>query len=291
MELVGQISTYYFDEHTPFQQGKFAQVFRGVDAQQNSVLIKRISSAQYSLTDLRRFKSEYDFRVQHPNILAAIDYVVHEKLHYLVRPWVDGNDLNRQLKKYTYRECMHIITAVLDALEALHHKHVLHLDVQPKNIIIGNDERVWLTDLGLAVELGKANNFRQPFSIYYAAPEQVLNYTKLFQPSTDLYAVGMLLLELLTGAKPYQHQNPEILMNLVLAAPLPKNNLPQPWIDFITKATAKPRFLRPPTHYEVDELEDELLQAQLQRFQTASSFKEAMLALSPIQTKWWRFGL
>jgi serine/threonine-protein kinase len=291
MELVGQIGTYYVDEQTPFQQGKFAQVFRGVNAQQQPVLVKRISSTQHSLTDLRRFKREYDFRVQHPNMLAAIDYVVHEKIHYLVRPWVDGKDLSKQLRKYSYRDCLSIITAVLDALEALHLKRVLHMDIQPKNIIVGSDKHIWLTDLGLAVEWGKVDNYRQPFSLYYAAPEQVLNYTELFQPSTDLYAVGMLLLELLTGTKPYQHQNPELLMNLVLAAPIPQTNLPKPWVDFITKATAKPRFLVPPTHYEVDELRDELLQVQQQRFQTASTFKEALLALPPIQTPWWKFGL
>lgn len=288
MELTGLKSKYVFDENTPIQQGKFSLVYRGVDELQHQIIVKRLAISSPSLTDIRRFKNEYDFRVQHPHVLAATDYIIQDGNHYLIRPWIDGIDLSKRLKKYAYQEVVQLVLPLLQALEALHQNQLVHLDIQPKNVIIDTKEKVWLTDLGLAMKQnGNATQTRQPFSILYAAPEQILNFTHLFNPSTDLYAVGMLLFELLTGAKPHQHPNPEVLMNLVLAAPLPKTNLPKPWVDFLVKATAKPRFLLPPTHYTEQELEEQFINAQQQRFTTVAEFRAAFLSLPPLKRKWW----
>lgn len=285
--LNGQRQSYSFNENEPLQQSKFAKVFKGNDANRAPVLVKQLLTSTPTATEIRRFKNEYAFRVNHPNLLVATEYVVTQNQHYIVRPWVDGTDLSKKLKRYKIADVLQLIIPVLDALEALHQNKVLHLDIQPKNIIVGTDKTVWLTDLGLALKQGETPSTRQPFSIYYAAPEQVLNFPELYTPATDLYAVGMLLVELLMGAKPFEHQNPEVLMNLLLASPLPEVNLSKPWVDFLLKATHKPRFLLPPTHYEPDELLEQLKEAQLQRFASVAAFKEALLSLPTNEKKWW----
>ena len=114
----------------------------------------------------------------------------------------------------------------------------------------------------------------------------------MFNYSTDLFAVGIMLYELLLGQKPFTNENPEVLMNISLAAPIALNGLSKNAADVIEKSTAKPRFKLPPTMYTYDELDEQILVAQQLRYQTA---KEFMYALNNLEGQklatrsWWKF--
>lgn len=291
--LQGQKQIFSFNEETDLiTKGKFNKVFKGVDENKNAVFIKQL--LPHLAEDQQAviyFKQECLFQLHHPNIIAATDYIVDEGKHYLVRPWIDGNDLSKTAHKLSEKDALNIVADLLGALAYLHHKGILHLDIQPKNILMGNNGKVYLTDFGLAKRIDHTI-YKQPFNIYYSSPEQILNHVDLFNTSTDLFAVGVLLFELLLGERPFTNENPEVLMNIVIAAPLPTNGLSKNAAEVIEKATAKPRFNLPPTKYTYDELDDQLIEAQKLRYQTAEEFLYALKELEGknlVTRRWWKF--
>lgn len=291
--LQGQQQTFSFNEQTDLiTKGKFNKVYKGVDKNNNPIFIKQLlphlAEDQQSII---YFKQEYIFQLHHPNIIAATDYIVDGGKYYLVRPWIDGSDLSKTAHKLNEKEALFIVVEVLQALTYLHQKGILHLDIQPKNILMGKDGKVYLTDFGLAKRINHAI-YKQPFNIYYSSPEQILNHVDLFNTSTDLFAVGVLLYELLLGDRPFTDENPEVLMNIVIAAPIPVSGLSKIAAEVIEKATAKPRFNLPPTKYTYDELDEQLIGAQKLRYQTAEEFLNAIKNLEGqklVTRRWWKF--
>jgi serine/threonine protein kinase len=282
MKLTGINGIYSFNPQTDCIQktGKFNWVFKGVNQNNEPVLIKLLlPELAKRMEAIDQFKNEFDLAVQHPNIICACDYVVHAGQYHIIRPWVDGVDMSKRLKKHHPKQAIAKVIPLLQALNAMHQHGVLHLDLQPKNVILGKKEEVYLTDLGLARKIGECNT-RKPFNIYYSAPEQILNRFELFNATTDLYAVGMLLFELLIGTKPQRHQNPEVLMNLMLAAPLQnEDGIAAELFEVIKKATAKPRFNLPPNRYTQVELQQQLHEAQNMRYKSALEFMDALQLL------------
>jgi len=291
--LKGIVQSYYFNEQTDLiTKGKFNKVFKGVNESNNPVCIKQLlPHLAHDQQAIIYFKQEYVFQLQHPNIIAASDYIVNDSKHYLVRSWIDGNDLSKTAHKLNEKEALYVIKEVLIALNYLHHKGILHLDIQPKNILIGKDGKVFLSDFGLAKRIDRII-YKQPFNIYYSSPEQILNHFNLFNYSTDLFAVGVLLYELLLGERPFNNENPEVLMNIVIASPLPTNGLSIDVAVVLEKATAKPRFNLPPTKYTYDELDGQLIVAQKLRYQSAEEFLNAIKKLEGknlVTRRWWKF--
>jgi serine/threonine protein kinase len=291
--LKGIEQSYSFNDQTDLiTKGKFNNVFKGVNESNTPVCIKQLlPHLAHDQQAIIYFKQEYVFQLQHPNIVAATDYIFNDGKHYLVRSWVDGNDLSKTAHKLNEKEALYIVKEVLIALNYLHHKGILHLDIQPKNILIGKDGKVFLSDFGLAKRIDRII-YKQPFNIYYSSPEQILNHINLFNYSTDLFALGVLMFELLLGERPFTNENPEVLMNIVIAAPLPTNGLSKDVAVVLEKATAKPRFNLPPTKYTYDELDDQLIEAQKLRYQAAEEFLNAIKKLEGknlVTRRWWKF--
>jgi serine/threonine protein kinase len=267
-------------------------VYKGYNQLYRPVLIKQLLPQHvHDEARVAQFKNEFHFHVNHPNIIASIDCFECNGNWYLVREWIDGTPLHHTINKLKPEVIQHICASVLQALAHLHQHHIFHLDVQPKNIIIGNNGTVYLSDLGLAIHAHSPRQ-RQPFNIYYCSPEQMLNQVQLIQANTDLYAVGMMLYEMVAKTKPHQHQNPEVLMNLILAAPLQNTHgLSKALFAIINKATSKPRFNLPPTHYSQQQLVGLLEAAQNNRYAHATDFLNALkqLSLSDFKRKaWWK---
>jgi serine/threonine-protein kinase len=291
--LKGIEQSFSFNDQTDLvTKGKFNAVFKGVNESNNPVFIKQLlPHLALDQQAIIYFKQEYIFQLHHPNIVSATDYILNDGKHYLVRPWIDGNDLSKTAHKLSEREAVFVVGEVINALVYLHEKGILHLDIQPKNILIGKDGKVFLSDFGLSKRIDHTI-YKQPFNIYYSSPEQILNHVHLFNCSTDLFAVGIMLYELLLGEKPFTNENPEVLMNFTLAAPIAFNGLSKNAAEVIEKATVKPRFKLPPTKYTYDELDEQIMAAQQLRYQTAKAFMHALnnLAGQKLVTKsWWRF--
>lgn len=293
--LTGKNGRYNYHEQKGLIQagGKFNRVYKGYDARYRPVLIKQLlPHLCHDPAAVKRFSNEFYLRCDHPNIIGAHDLFEAEGGYYLVRRWVEGTDLGKVLYRFGIRQTVELITAVLRLAGHLHGSGIMHLDIQPRNILLGDDGAVYLSDLGLAAKEHELNE-RQPFNICYSSPEQVLNAYHLVDHTSDLYAVGMILLEMLAREKPHRNENPEILMNLVLAAPLEKpSRISDALFAIVKKATARPGFGLPPSRYSQEQLTSLLEEARNSRYTTAGEFITALESLRPedLQKRpWWIF--
>jgi serine/threonine-protein kinase len=158
-----------------------------------------------------RFKREAKIiaRLDHPNIIPVYDIESFDGALCLVMRYIEGislrEALNRIKKPIAMPAIFRIMRAVTDALAYAHQKSVLHRDVKPSNIMLGNDGNVYLMDFGLAVtttdsdmNLSKGMVLGTP---YYVSPEQVKG--EPLDQRTDIYSLGIVLFELLTGKLPF----------------------------------------------------------------------------------------
>ena len=297
LELNGK--TYIYDPGEPSAKirsaGKFNSVYRGYDKENDeAVIIKKLNeSLRSNTTSVERFKREFSFNIIHPNIVQTLAYIEHSGDHYIIREYAQGIDLktlseNKKLKK---EHILSYALDILDALQALHEQGIIHCDIRPANVIVDEKtNQAKLTDLGLSK---KKNEFtgRSPFALIYSPPEQLLNISELVNESSDLYALGITLYELLTGEIPFYHTNPELLMNLQLTQVLGKNKkIPYALFKIIKKATNKYPFPLPPKYFNHEILVEFLSEAQLKRYQTANEMKEALLKIKKIYLRKLHFG-
>jgi serine/threonine protein kinase len=142
--------------------------------------------------------------ISHRNILRIHDLGEVDGLKFVSMAYVDGPDLSVTLSsgRLPIDRAMDYAIQICEALEAAHGENVVHRDLKPRNILIGKDERAYVTDFGIAFSLaaeGVTDSFGTP---EYMAPEQVEN--KTLDHRVDLYAFGLILYQMVTGALPFQ---------------------------------------------------------------------------------------
>jgi beta-lactam-binding protein with PASTA domain/serine/threonine protein kinase len=144
-------------------------------------------------------------RLSHPNVVAVYDQGTDADQVFLVMEYVHGQTLRDVLQdkgRLTPREAFGVLEPVLAALDAAHRAGIVHRDVKPENVLIAQDGRVKVADFGLARAVAAATTTGVLIgTVAYLAPEQVER--GLADTRSDVYAAGILLFELLTGAKPY----------------------------------------------------------------------------------------
>jgi serine/threonine protein kinase/tetratricopeptide (TPR) repeat protein len=159
---------------------------------------------------LQRFKQELILarHVTHRNVVRIYDLGEADGIKFITMEYVDGEDLRSLLKvhgKLSPKEAVHIVEQVCRALEAAHAEGVIHRDLKPQNIMRDKQGRIVVMDFGLARSL-EANGMTQSGALVgtleYMSPEQALG-AELDQRS-DLFAVGLIFYELLTGKVPYK---------------------------------------------------------------------------------------
>jgi serine/threonine-protein kinase len=151
-------------------------------------------------------------RLTHPSVARILDYGQDGDQHYIVMELVDGEDLARVLSRrgrLPAHEAVQIAAQVCDALSAAHVAGFVHRDIKPSNVIVTPDGFVKVTDFGIARALG-GSPLTQTGTIMgtaqYIAPEQVRGESAI--PASDLYAVGVLLFQMLTGRVPFDGDSP-----------------------------------------------------------------------------------
>ena len=166
-------------------------------------------------------------KLNHPNIVQAIDVGEAGPYHYFVMEYVDGPTLYDELeahKVFSEQEALRIILQIARALEHAHKHGLIHRDVKPKNIMITKDGRAKLADMGLArvaadektaqAEAGRA--FGTP---YYISPEQIRGEVDI-DFRADIYSLGATLYHLITGRVPFDGPTPAAVMHKHLKDPL-----------------------------------------------------------------------
>lgn len=159
-----------------------------------------------------RFKREAEAVAavdRHPNVVSIKSYATWNGCPYLVFDYVEGQNLEELMKakRYTLREATQIVESIAKALHHIHNKGVLHRDLKPANILIrAEDGQVFLTDFGLARGRDSQTLTQSQDMLgtpHYMSPEQAGAEHETVGPETDIWALGVIYYELVTGVKPF----------------------------------------------------------------------------------------
>ncbi|MDP1567050.1 MAG: protein kinase [Polaromonas sp.] len=200
-----------------------------------------------------RFKTEAHSaaRLQHPNIVSVYDSDRHGDMAFLVMEFIQGEDLKHHLdagKRYSLEQSLAMMRELLSALEYAHRQSIVPRDVKPANLLIEADGRVKLTDFGVAriQDSGEATRTQGSMvgTLKYMSPEQVQGQP--IDARADLFAVGIVLYQLLTGKRPFDGDTDfaiiQQIVNHTPAAPSSVNPMLPPAIDAVlARALAKKR--------------------------------------------------
>ncbi|MHC4914206.1 MAG: serine/threonine-protein kinase [Planctomycetota bacterium] len=172
--------------------------------------------------EVRRFTREAQAlaRLKHPNIVPIYDIGEVDGRHYFTMDFVEGQTLSQVLseRELTVTEGLHIIEQVADAVAAAHTRGVVHRDIKPSNIMLDSDGGVHIMDFGLAKAAGaETKHTRDGTTIgtpSYMPPEQARGEVSRVDERSDVYSMGAVLYEVLTGRSPFAGTN---LLEIVLA--------------------------------------------------------------------------
>ncbi len=217
-----------------------------------SVAMKMILPEYANQPDFaKRFEIEAQLvaQLQHPHILPLFDYWRDDEGAYFVMRYVTGGSLHDYLKEIgamPVEQVAKLLNQLCDALSVAHGNNVIHRDLKPGNILLDERGNAYLTDFGIAKRKDSNANMTQAGNIMgtpaYISPEQLKGND--VTPHSDIYAMGIMLWQLLTGVHPYKGLSVAEMMMHHLMHPLPsvktKNgNLPEVLDEIIQKATAK----------------------------------------------------
>jgi serine/threonine protein kinase len=265
-DLVGQTLGHY-QMKRQVGYGGMATVFLAEDIHLGREVALKVFWPRAGETQdfLRRFAREARVLAQldHPNILPVYDYGEQGELAYLVTPYMSGGTLKevlRERKAIPPSEAIQLVSQVLPALQYAHDRNLIHRDIKPGNLLFKGDGSLVLADFGLVkVVQGEGASLVQTISESgqsiagtpeYMAPEQIQGKAV---PASDMYALGIVLYEMVTGQRPFTGDNLlSILMKHANELPRPPREL-NPYVSpqlqaVIQKALEKEpqrRFARP----------------------------------------------
>ncbi|MBD3404066.1 protein kinase [candidate division GN15 bacterium] len=193
-------------------QGGIAEIFRGRQESLNRDVAIKILSAELSSEPeiVRRFELESMViaRLSHPNIVHVIDRGTAGNRYYFVMEYVDGTSMREVIDsdKISLKVKLEMMAQVCKALDYAHKNGVIHRDIKPANILIDRQGNPRVADFGIAQIVGRAESDMTAADVVmgtvaYMSPEQKVSSTNVDQ-TTDIYAIGVILYEILVGKKP-----------------------------------------------------------------------------------------
>ena len=215
-----QLSHYRIEELVA--RSGMASIYRATDLHDGRAVAIKVPHPDIEADPVLfdRFMREIEIgeKLDHPGVMKVLDHGEPGRV-YMVMEWVDGRLLRKLLaenRTIPADRARAIVIAICDALDYIHRQGVVHRDLKPENIMIGKDDRIKLIDFGIA---GKAGARRLTFGKLsqiagtpdYISPEQVKG--KRGDGRSDIYALGVILYEMLTGATPFEGPNPFAVMN------------------------------------------------------------------------------
>jgi serine/threonine-protein kinase len=232
--------------------GGMANVYLGFDTILNREVAIKVLKLEYANDDdfIRRFHREAQnaTSLSHPNIVTIYDVDDEDDIYYMVMEYVDGMTLKRYIQLHAPldpEEAVMITTQIAEAIQHAHDHHIIHRDIKPQNILMTHDKQVKVTDFGIALALSSTSMTQTNAvlgSVHYLSPEQARG--GLANAKSDIYSLGIVLFELLTGRLPFSGQSAVsvALKHLQQAVPPVKKwakDVPQSVENVVLKSTAK----------------------------------------------------
>jgi len=219
IEAGSQIDHYRIE--APVARSGMASIFRATDLRTNHVVALKIPHPDMEADPILfdRFQREAGIgeRLNHPRVMHVYGGEERSRV-YMVMEWCEGRLLRQILDegRISHDRAIRIALAVLDALEYIHDNGVVHRDLKPENIMVDDDDNIKLIDFGIAGDatarrLTYANFTATLGTPYYISPEQVKG--KRGDGRSDIYAMGVILYEMLTGMHPFTGASPMEVMN------------------------------------------------------------------------------
>ena len=241
--------------------GGMATVYRAVDPQTGSDVAVKLMNEE--LTRDRQFSRRFQregqvlHKLRHPSIVAILDVGEHNGRPYLVMPCLSGGALAARLNRgpRPLPEIMALLPPIAAALDYAHSQGVIHRDIKPLNILFDADDRPYLTDFGIVKVVGETQTVTRQSVVLgtpgYMSPEQLLG--KHLDGRADVYALGVVLFEMLTGRLPFVADSSPFAAGMKhITEPLPRlrdiaPGLHSGWQPILARALAKERDARYPT--------------------------------------------
>lgn len=199
---------------------------------------------------IRRFQREANAAssLRHPNIVEMYDVGEDNKRYFIVMEYVDGKTLKSLIKKrgaLNLNETIDIMMQLTSGIACAHDSYIIHRDIKPQNVMILEDGRVKITDFGIAMALNNAELTQTNSvmgSVHYLPPEQASGSGSTIK--SDIYSLGILMFELLTGSVPFKGDNAVEIAIKHMRDQIPSvcginNSIPQSVENIILKSCAK----------------------------------------------------
>lgn len=195
--------------------GGMAVVYKAYDSIDDRIVAVKVLKDEYLKNDefRRRFKNESKAVavLSHPNIVKVYDVSFGDRIQYIVMEYIDGITLKEyidQQKVLTWKEAVHFTVQILRALSHAHERGIVHRDIKPQNIMMLEDGTIKVTDFGIARFAHSETHTmtdKAIGSVHYISPEQARG--SLTDEKSDIYSVGVMLYEMLTGTLPFEAES------------------------------------------------------------------------------------
>lgn len=248
-----------YEIHELIGVGGMAVVYRAYDIIDDRIVAIKIMKDEFLGNDefIRRFKNESKAIavLSHPNIVKVYDVSFGDRIQYIVEEFIDGITLKEYLdqqKEIKWKEAIHFTVQILRALQHAHEKGIVHRDIKPQNIMLLQDGTIKVTDFGIARfsrSETRTMTDKAIGSVHYIAPEQARG--DLTDEKADIYSVGVMLYEMITGRLPFEADNAVSVAIMQLQAdPKPPKEINPAVPDGLEEITLKAMQKNPTQRYQ-----------------------------------------
>lgn len=201
-------------------EGGFGQVYRAFDSELQRQVAVKVAHHHVQETDALLQEARRVAQLRHPGIVAVHDVVRDDQTVFVVSDLIEGHSLAQLLQSGLPDPCRSakLVAEIAEALHFAHEQGFVHRDIKPANILIDKQDHPLVADFGIAAtaeELAQGERLSSG-TLPYMAPEQLAGEAQLIDARTDVYALGVVLYEMLTGHQPHSARTPTALREQIL---------------------------------------------------------------------------